>query len=298
MALRAPLPYFGGKSRIADVVWRYLGDPIHYVEPFFGSGAVLLAREMNNITARAETVNDVDSHLVNFWRAVKKDPEGLKHYYNYPTLEVELQARVKWIYTVRPSLSERLKEDVEYFDSEIAGWWVWAKSSAIANNADRDHTTSMPKITHFGGGVTSFTYDDEVINRLCKRLERVRVLCGDWSRLINIMTNGRFETTGIFFDPPYVTSGILKNLYVSERTSLIEEMQDFCLEHGNNPRIRIALAGYGGDYNLPGWTVHRWQSHGGYGVQYSKDGSHAKSNRDRETIWFSPHCVSYEEAAF
>jgi len=41
---KAPFPWFGGKSKAAPLVWKLLGDPVHYVEPFFGSGAVLLQR--------------------------------------------------------------------------------------------------------------------------------------------------------------------------------------------------------------------------------------------------------------
>ena len=33
----APFPYFGGKRRAAPIVWRALGDPSGYVEPFAGS---------------------------------------------------------------------------------------------------------------------------------------------------------------------------------------------------------------------------------------------------------------------
>jgi site-specific DNA-adenine methylase len=40
--LKAPFPWFGGKSRVADIVWDRFGDVANYVEPFFGSGAVLL----------------------------------------------------------------------------------------------------------------------------------------------------------------------------------------------------------------------------------------------------------------
>ena len=71
MGLEAPFPYFGGKSRAADVVWQALGDVDHYVEPFFGSGAVLLARPA---PGGLETVNDKDGLLANFWRAVRADP--------------------------------------------------------------------------------------------------------------------------------------------------------------------------------------------------------------------------------
>jgi REP element-mobilizing transposase RayT len=42
--LKAPFPYFGSKRAVASVVWERLGDCPNYVEPFFGSGAVLLGR--------------------------------------------------------------------------------------------------------------------------------------------------------------------------------------------------------------------------------------------------------------
>ena len=35
--LKAPFPYYGGKARIASVIWDALGDVPNLVEPFFGS---------------------------------------------------------------------------------------------------------------------------------------------------------------------------------------------------------------------------------------------------------------------
>ena len=43
MTLQA-IPVVWGKSRVADLVWKRFGDTPNYVEPFFGSGAVLLKR--------------------------------------------------------------------------------------------------------------------------------------------------------------------------------------------------------------------------------------------------------------
>lgn len=43
--MKAPFPYFGGKSKVSDLVWGLLGaDVMNYVEPFAGSLAVLLGR--------------------------------------------------------------------------------------------------------------------------------------------------------------------------------------------------------------------------------------------------------------
>ena len=44
MKLKAPFPYFGGKTKITNIVWQALGNPKMYIEPFFGSGVVLLNR--------------------------------------------------------------------------------------------------------------------------------------------------------------------------------------------------------------------------------------------------------------
>lgn len=50
-ALKAPFPYFGGKRVVAPEVWRRFGDTPNYVEPFFGSGAVLLGLDAQRFRA-------------------------------------------------------------------------------------------------------------------------------------------------------------------------------------------------------------------------------------------------------
>lgn len=79
--LRAPFPWFGGKSRAAHLVWPRFGDVPNYVEPFAGSLAVLLGRPTS---PRIETVNDLDCYLSNFWRAVQVNPEEVARYADWP----------------------------------------------------------------------------------------------------------------------------------------------------------------------------------------------------------------------
>lgn len=66
--MKAPFPWFGGKRRVADIVWQALGDVDNYVEPFAGSLAVLLERPLDHggIATGAETVNDKDAYVANF----------------------------------------------------------------------------------------------------------------------------------------------------------------------------------------------------------------------------------------
>jgi DNA adenine methylase len=71
--LKAPMPWFGGKSRVAADVWQRFGDVRNYVEPFAGSLAVLLGRPQP--FEGTETVNDVNGWLCNLWRSIQADPE-------------------------------------------------------------------------------------------------------------------------------------------------------------------------------------------------------------------------------
>jgi DNA adenine methylase len=119
-ALRAPFPWFGGKSRAAHLVWEALGNVANYVEPFCGSAAVLLARPH---APRVETVNDADGMVANFWRAVAAAPAEVAHHADWPVNEADLHARHRWLIGQRESLTERLIADPEWFDARVAGWW-------------------------------------------------------------------------------------------------------------------------------------------------------------------------------
>lgn len=71
--LKAPFPWFGGKATVADEVWRRFGKTDRYIEPFFGSGAMLLANPHWQDTF--EVVNDLDNHVANCWRSLKYDAD-------------------------------------------------------------------------------------------------------------------------------------------------------------------------------------------------------------------------------
>lgn len=123
--LQAPFPYFGGKSKAAEQVWAALGDVSNYVEPFCGSAAMLLAAPPG---ARIETVNDKDSFIANFWRAVRDAPLEVAHHADWPVIETDLFARHSWLVGQRADLTDRLNADPQAYDAKIAGWWAWGTS--------------------------------------------------------------------------------------------------------------------------------------------------------------------------
>ncbi len=317
------MTYFGGKRRVAREVWRRVGDVPNYIEPFFGSGAVLLGRpefEGNRI----ETVNDMDGHLANFWRALQHDPDAVAYHADWPVSELDSHARGDWLY-YRPDARawvERLRADPDYYDAKSAGWWVWFVSTWIGSlpSMDKPQTAAgttnrqLPhlgtsgggvarQLPHLGGGfspnqgVALITTPDSrrehltaYMRRLAARLERVRVCCGDWSRVTGPSVTWKHGLTAVFLDPPYSHDERDGQLYSTESATVAAECREWAIANGDNPLMRIALCGYDTEHAMPdNWCAYAWKAAGGYG---SLSNGRGRVNKHREVIWFSPHCIN------
>ena len=98
----------------------------------------------------------------------------------------------------------------------------------------------------------------------------------------------KMGTCGVFLDPPYTESAErTEGLYNKDSLTVAKEVEQWCRENEDNPKLRIALCGYAGDYDLPGWDCVQWKANGGYANQ----GDGKRENATKEVIWFSPHCV-------
>lgn len=73
--MKAIFKYPGSKWSIAKWIISFFPEHHSYLEPFFGSGAVLFSKQRSNI----ETVNDLDGNVVNLFEWIRKDPERLAH---------------------------------------------------------------------------------------------------------------------------------------------------------------------------------------------------------------------------
>ena len=73
--MNAIMKYPGSKWSIAKWIIGYFPAHHSYLEPFFGSGAILFNKPRSNI----ETVNDLDGNVVNLFEWIKQDPERLAH---------------------------------------------------------------------------------------------------------------------------------------------------------------------------------------------------------------------------
>ena len=319
--LKSPFPWFGGKSRAASLVWDRFGNVPNYVEPFFGSGAVLLGRPH---APHTETINDLDCMVANFWRALKEAPEEVACHADNPVNEADQHARHLWLCS-RAEFRETMKTEPDFYDAKIAGWWVWGQCIWIGSgwcsvqlphlgNAGTGLNRQLPHLGNAGTGLNrqlphlgnagtggacvsclaSGTLERQhlisYMRKLAERLRRVRVCCGNWDRILGPSVTFKHGITGVFLDPPYAGSAErTEDLYAEDSNKVAHAVRQWAIENGGNPELRIALCGYDGEHVMPeSWECVEWKAAGGYG---SQGHSAARENAKRERIWFSPACL-------
>ena len=310
--LLAPFPYFGGKRDIAADLWRAFGSPKQYIEPFCGSAAVLLAAPA---PASLEVVGDANGFIANFWRAVVHQHEAVAHAADYPVSHVDLGARHVWLLAQRKALANGLADPNWPGDAKVAGWWLWGQCAWIGSgwcewererpltgDGQIPHTTNagmgvqavgkIPHTTDAGRGVQAVGASDAPgdgfwtssgraalawLKKLADRLERVRVIHGDWSRCLNHHYGG--ADTAVFLDPPYLG---YEGLY--DAKPVAHEVAEWARQNADK---RVALCGHIGEHAMPGWREWQWSrgrlTYGG------------GETTDQECVWFSPACIASDK---
>ncbi len=363
--LKSPYPYFGGKSKVVADIWKRLGKCDRYIEPFFGSGAVMLANPHWQDTK--EIVNDLNHYIANCWRAIRHAPEAVAYWCDYPTIEIELHLWHIWLVNEGRDRIKQCEWDENYFDAEVAGKWLygmanwigghfavgagcWTRDSLKAANelGTYNHkeierqlphlskgrgvkrqlphlskgqgvnrqlphlskgqgvNRKLPHLSDAGRGVSDlislFPANEplyQYIRQLAERLIEVDVCCGDWERIVKPAVtlageNGTSKgTAAIFLDPPYSEEAGRSSVYSNEDFSVAHRVREWCLKHGNNLQMKIALCGYDNEHKElenNGWEAFTWSANGGYSTFANKDNVSHK-NKHREVIWFSPHCL-------
>lgn len=238
-------------------------------------------------------------------------PDDVAAHADWPVNEADLEARHLWLVRRKDDIRDRLG-DPDWFDAKAAGWWVWGISAWIgggwcsgtgpwthdgqkwAKDGDAGQGIKRQR-QHLGGGgsgINRRTQSDiyGYFAALAARLRRVRVCCGDWSRVCGPAVTWRHGLTGVFLDPPYALEG--RSSVYEHETDVYRDVTAWALENGSHRDMRIVVAGYAGEHTAlesAGWRVHAWKAAGGFGSQGNGRG---RENAHRERLWFSPHCIS------
>jgi DNA adenine methylase len=256
LTIRPPMAYYGGKTSLATWIVEHFPPHVHYVEPFAGSLAVMLAKSPSPM----ETVNDLDRDLMTFWRVLRNRPEDLarvcaltpharaEHHDAYADAADELeQARRVWVRLSQGRAGTLRK----------TGWRHYVYPSG---------NTSMPDYLH--------AYVERIA-AAAERLIGVSLECRPANEVI--AAYGAAPGCLLYVDPPYLASSRTSSNYKHEMGT--EAQHRDLAEQLIDCTAAVVLSGYASplyDELYAGWDRVERRTYTGQ--------AHAKSGRV-EVLW-------------
>lgn len=219
-----PFVYFGGKTRLAEQIAAAFPVHEHYVEPFAGSLAVLLAKPRS----RMETVNDLDGDLMCFWRVLRDQSDDLA-----AACALTPHSRLEHLeaYALDDSLSdlERARR-------------VWVLLSQ--GRAGQLRRTGWRHFVDPAGSVTSMPgYLEAYIARMAPAASRLAGVSLECQPALDLIRRyGRSPNVLLYVDPPYLGSTRVSGGYRHEMKTEAphRELADALLAC----RAAVVLSGY------------------------------------------------------
>ena len=223
--MNAILKYPGAKWSLAEWIIGCFPPHHSYLEPFFGSGAVLFNKPRSNI----ETVNDLDGDVVNLFECIRQDPEKLGRMVYYTPY-----SRQEYEKTYLPDLPAdpfdraarflvRCNQGYGFRTNEIRVGWkndVQGRERAYAAK----NWIELP----------------EVIAQAAERLRGVQIEC---RTAVDVIARFNAENVLIYCDPPYILSSRSggKRQYKHEMTDADHEKLLTVLKEHRGP---VLISGY------------------------------------------------------
>jgi DNA adenine methylase len=193
-----PLKWHGGKFYLAARIVGLMPPHLHYVEPFFGGGAVLLARNPNDSAlwiseqkGVSEIVNDLNGTLINFWRVLQK-PEDFERFRR--TVEAIPMAKAEWQKAHEHVLGQdSVANAVAFFvDCRQSRSGLMNSFTAITRNRIR---------RGMNGNVSEWLSSVDGLPEIHSRLRRVLI---EQMPAIDLIRREDTPATLFYCDPPYV----------------------------------------------------------------------------------------------
>lgn len=267
MITNQPIKRHGGKCYLAKQIVALMpprcknpnapapDDPgwLHFVEPYFGGGAVLLAQDPEGIS---EVVNDIDGELTNFWQ-VLQNADTWRDF-------------CRIIQAVPPSKVEFTEaKQVKVFGSDVdraVNFFIINRQSRQA--LGKDFATLVRNRTRRGMNELASSWLSAIdgLPEVYARLQRVVILNND---AVDVIRQQDGPRTLFYLDPPYlhetrtVTDAYEHEMTEQDHANLLNSLVG--KQHsGGRLEGRFLLSGYHSDLydsyaERFGWKCHEFQ---------------------------------------
>ena len=236
MSMNSVIKYPGSKWSIANWIISHFPSHHSYLEPFFGSGAVLFNKKRSPI----ETVNDLDEDVVNLFRQIRENIERLAdtiYWTPYARSEYERAWAAQYTET------DPFQRAVDFYVRMMMGRGFRTTGEKVGWKNDVQGREAA-----YAAGYWCKT--PEMIFEAAERLRKVQI---ENLPAVDLIRRFNFPNVLIYADPPYVLSTRHGKQYRHEMT---DEQHEELLDTLSNHRGPVLLSGY--DSDLYRDILHDW----------------------------------------
>ena len=184
--MRQLIKYPGSKWSLTDWITGFFPEHHSYLEPFFGSGAVLFNKEPSNI----ETVNDLDDEVVNLFSCIKEDPEKLVR-----LVYLTPYSRVEFEQAYIPA-KERFEKAAKFITRCDMGHGFRTNGEKVGFKMDIQGREAAYAVKHW----------NQIPELLLQCAERLKMVQIENRPAVDVIKRFSFPNVLIYCDPPYVLS--------------------------------------------------------------------------------------------
>ena len=186
--------YHGAKWRLAPWIIRYFPKHRIYVEPFGGSGSVLMRKERSEV----EVYNDLDGEIVNLFRVVRENGKELSR-----LLFFTPYSRNEFIKSFEPSddpIEQARRTVVRSFQGFGSGYITATKGSKCARP---EYGFRIGWRCRGNSPHTNWCHVSDTVMEVIERLQGVVI---ENTSFQNIIRKNDTKETLIYADPPYLST--------------------------------------------------------------------------------------------
>ncbi|MCH5186814.1 MAG: DNA adenine methylase [Oscillospiraceae bacterium] len=265
--MNAVIKYPGSKWSIAKWIIDFFPQHHSYLEPFFGSGAVLFTKKRSAI----ETVNDLDGDVVNFFDWIKKDTEKLARAIYWIPYSREVYDRA----------CEARHMETDSFQRACDFCVRMMQGHGFRTNGGKVGWKNDVQGREAAYAAIGWCKMPEVILETAERLRGVQI---ENRPAVEVISRFNYANVLIYADPPYLLSTRHGKQYKCEMTDADHEELLEALKVHRGP---VLLSGY--DSDLYNTTLRGW-----YRKEISTMAQTAAKRR--EVLWmnYEPPCQQLE----
>lgn len=235
--MNAVIKYPGAKWSLAKWIIDMFPPHHSYLEPFFGSGAVLFTKPRSPI----ETVNDLDNDVVNLFSWIREDPERLAKAIYWTPYAREVYEKA---WAAQYTETDPFQRAVDFYIRMMMGHGFRTTGKKVGWKNDVQGREAAYAATYW-------CKTPDVIFEAAERLRGVQI---ENRPAVELIKRFNFPNVLIYADPPYLLSTRHGKQYRCEMSDEDHAELLEALKHHRGPAL---ISGYDNELYraaLEGWT--------------------------------------------